>query len=165
MAISSHETPIEGESDEWLTPPDIIADLGPFDLDPCCPVIMPWRTATIMRSKEDVLFEHWPDDAFVWLNPPYSDIARWMNELSIHPGGGIALVFARTETAWFVSTVWKRAMAIAFLHGRVTFHLPDGRPGPGNAGAPSCLVAYGTRGWNRLQRLRRPHTLVHLKGN
>ena len=31
--------------DEWLTPPEIIRALGPFDLDPCAPVNRPWDTA------------------------------------------------------------------------------------------------------------------------
>lgn len=31
--------------DEWLTPPEIIKALGPFDLDPCAPVNRPWETA------------------------------------------------------------------------------------------------------------------------
>ena len=31
--------------DEWLTPPEITTDLGPFDLDPCSPIKRPWPTA------------------------------------------------------------------------------------------------------------------------
>jgi hypothetical protein len=34
-----------GATDDWLTPPDIIAALGPFDLDPCSPETRPWDTA------------------------------------------------------------------------------------------------------------------------
>ncbi|WP_237755001.1 hypothetical protein [Nocardia nova] len=59
-------------------------------------------------------------------------------------GHGTALVFARTETRWFIDAVWERATAVLFLHHRLRFCLPDGSPAPGNAGAPSCLVAYGT---------------------
>lgn len=56
----------------WLTPPEIIDDLGPFDLDPCCPPVMPWRTATRMiHWPEDGLAADW-GDAFVWLNPPFT---------------------------------------------------------------------------------------------
>lgn len=32
--------------DEWLTPPEIIKALGPFDLDPCAPINRPWSTVT-----------------------------------------------------------------------------------------------------------------------
>lgn len=58
-------------------------------------------------------------------------------------GNGIALVFARTETAWFFRTVWERADALLFLRGRIHFYRPDGKRAKTNAGAPSVLVAYG----------------------
>jgi len=37
-------------TDRWLTPPDLLAKLGEFDLDPCCEPWMPWRTAKRMLS-------------------------------------------------------------------------------------------------------------------
>jgi len=82
------------------------------------------------------------------LNPPYSSVGEWMRRLAEHAaagGSGIALVFARTETAWFVESVWKRASGVMFLHGRLFFHRPDGTRGKSNSGGPSCLVAYGDR--------------------
>lgn len=42
--IGSHQS-ARMLNDEWLTPPNIIINLGPFDLDPCAPVIRPWNTA------------------------------------------------------------------------------------------------------------------------
>lgn len=33
--IGSHTLPNNGESDIWLTPPEIVGALGHFDLDPC----------------------------------------------------------------------------------------------------------------------------------
>lgn len=39
-------------TDRWLTPPEIIEALGPFNLDPACEPVMPWRTAGIMVSNE-----------------------------------------------------------------------------------------------------------------
>lgn len=30
---------------EWLTPRNIVDALGPFDLDPCAPIVRPWPTA------------------------------------------------------------------------------------------------------------------------
>jgi hypothetical protein len=78
----------------------------------------------------------------VFLNPPYSDVGRWLGRLSAH-GQGTALIFARTETALFTRYVWQKATAALFLTGRITFCRPSGRPGKGNSGAPSVLVAYG----------------------
>lgn len=34
-SLSGHQRPNAGLSDDWLTPPEIIEALGPFDLDPC----------------------------------------------------------------------------------------------------------------------------------
>lgn len=32
-------------SEEWLTPPQLLRALGPFNLDPCAPVNRPWDMA------------------------------------------------------------------------------------------------------------------------
>lgn len=129
-------------SDVWLTPPHILAALGSFDLDPCAaPQPRPWATAARhICLPDDGLSAEWAGR--VWLNPPYSREARtWIARLATH-GHGTALVFARTETGWFVEHVWRRASGLLFLHGRVRFCRLDGRPAD-NAGAPSVLVAYG----------------------
>jgi hypothetical protein len=40
------ENPVQGNTNDWLTPSGLPPRLGPFDLDPCgCPG-MPWRIAT-----------------------------------------------------------------------------------------------------------------------
>lgn len=41
MSIGSHHSHKSGTV-EWLTPPEIIAALGPFDLDPCAPIEQPY---------------------------------------------------------------------------------------------------------------------------
>lgn len=130
-------------SDTWLTPPDLLAALGEFDLDPCAaPDPTPWRTArTHYTLPLDGLAAPW--FGRVWMNPPYSrEAVKWLNKLADH-GTGTALIFARTETSWFVEAVWKRATAVMFLHGRLHFHHADGTRAKANAGAPSCLIAYG----------------------
>jgi hypothetical protein len=129
-------------SDTWLTPPEIIKALGDFDLDPCCPPVMPWPTAgRMLNIRDNGLATDW--NGRVWLNPPYgAETVKWMRKLAAH-GNGTALIFARTETAMFFETVWRGATAVLFLEGRIHFHLPDGTRAKANAGAPSCLVAYG----------------------
>lgn len=67
----SYNMNIDTGEKTWLTPPHIIEAIGPFDLDPCCPPTMPWRTATRMV--------HWPENGLkvdwtgkrIWCNPPY----------------------------------------------------------------------------------------------
>lgn len=142
--MGSHQSAAAGTA-TWLTPPSILEALGPFDLDPCAaPSPRPWPTA--MRHIElptDGLAADWGTDR-VFCNPPYgSETWGWLAKLAAHPGGGIALIFARTETAGFVREVWGKATGVLFLHGRLHFHHADGTRAAANSGAPSCLVAYG----------------------
>lgn len=139
-----------GQSEVWLTPPYILGALGPFDLDPCAaPGPRPWPTAARhITLPDDGLSTHW--EGRVWLNPPYGPSTRhWVERLADH-GRGTALVFARTDTAWFVDHVWPYASGLLFLRGRLRFYRPDGKLGPENGGAPSVLVAYGPDDADRL---------------
>lgn len=149
MSMGSHQS-TRMISDTWLTPPGIINALGPFDLDPCAaPEPRPWPTAArhLVRA-DDGLTAPW--SGRVWLNPPYSrEATRWLARLADH-GHGTALVFARTETSWFVEHVWKQATLLLFLAGRLHFHRADGTRAPANAGAPSVLAAYGDYDAERL---------------
>jgi hypothetical protein len=137
-------------SDTWLTPPSIIKALGPFDLDPCTPPEMPWPTATKRYTEVDNgLLQEW--FGRVWLNPPYSrEAVKWLQKLSAH-GNGIALTFARTETEMFFREIWEKGDGILFMRGRLHFHRADGSRAAANAGAPSCLIAYGTENAERLE--------------
>lgn len=154
---------------EWYTPPEIFAALGlKFDLDPCAPPLpaASWIPADVrIGLPDDGLAASWscPRDTDgdgdcplcaedggckvkprVWLNPPYgAQCGRWVGRLAAH-GRGIALVFARTDTAW-----WQRAArlasAVCFIEGRVNF-IPGHRDGRRTSAspAPCCLLAYGT---------------------
>lgn len=132
----------EGVTNTWFTPPELIKTLGPFDLDPCTQSFRPFDTAArhICEDKGECgLSTRW--SGRVWLNPPYGRmIARWLSRLADH-GDGIALVFARTETAWAQSLL-SRADGVNFMAGRVAFLRADGKPAT-NAGTGSMLLAFG----------------------
>jgi len=138
MPNLGNETTVSG-TDVWLTPPYILRELGEFDLDPCASLDRPWDTAKHhFTIEDDGLSKEW--FGRVWLNPPYGPpMAQWLDRLSRHPEGGIALIFARTETKAFFDYVWDRADAILFVKGRIKFHLPSmcgkGKP----ATAVACL--------------------------
>lgn len=149
--MSGHQR-TEGKTPVWLTPPEIIQALGPFDTDPCAaPEPRPWPTAARhIVERENGLLARW--EGRVWLNPPYGPpnvILPWMRRLVGH-GEGTALIFARTETALFFETVWGFATAVLFLRGRIHFHRPDGERAAENGGAPSVLIAYGQTDADRL---------------
>ncbi len=143
MGLSSHQC-ARMKNDEWLTPPEIMAKLGAFDLDPCSPINRPWDTARRhFTVTDDGLSKEW--FGRVWMNPPFGrEATRWMKKMADH-GNGIALIPARTETAMFYESVWTRADAVLFLKGRPHFHRVDGSRASFNSGAPICLVAYGQR--------------------
>lgn len=150
-AIGGHQSHC-ADTVDWLTPPDLLEQLGEFDLDPCCPEVMPWPTAgRMMTQVEDGLSKPW--FGRVWLNPPYGRYTeQWMEKLARH-GNGIALIFARTETKIFFPWVWNHAGALLFLKGRVHFHHLDGTRAAMNSGAPSVLIAYGSDNVDALYQL------------
>lgn len=136
----------------WLTPPAIIEALGPFDLDPCAaPEPRPWTTADVHYTQDDDgLLRAW--FGRVWMNPPFgAHTGTWLKRLADH-GNGIALTFARTDTAMFQQQAFQRAHGILFLSGRPHFHLPDGSRAKGNSGGPICLIAYGEYNARRLRK-------------
>ncbi|WP_049424377.1 DNA N-6-adenine-methyltransferase [Stenotrophomonas maltophilia] len=139
----------------WLTPKRIIDALGPFDLDPCTPVEgMPWATAEEMWTPvDDGLETPWPNDKFVWHNPPYGRGQEiWMEKAAEH-GNNITLVFARTDTKWmhrFVFNHWK-CRAVLFTEGRLKFCNSTGIEGQASP-AGSVFIAYGKTAEKRLRK-------------
>jgi hypothetical protein len=144
-SMGSHQSANAG-THTWLTPPDILEALGPFDLDPCaCPEPRPWATATTMWTREDQPLSRAWTGGRVFLNPPFGPketVMAFMRRLIEH-GRGTALLFARTDTELFHETVFGAATSILFLKGRPHFHRQDGSRAAANSGAPVCLVAYG----------------------
>ena len=141
MSLSGHQS-ARMKNDEWLTPPLIVKALGPFDLDPCAPIVRPWDTAAKhFTVTDDGLVQQW--HGRVWCNPPFGrEAVKWLRRMGEHENG-IALIPARTETAMFYETVWGKADAVLFMKGRPHFHYVDGQRAAANSGAPICLVAYG----------------------
>ena len=139
--IGSHQS-ANMMKDEWLTPPEIIKELGNFHLDPCAPIIRPWEMAeNHFTINDNGLKKKW--SGRVWCNPPYGlEASKWLKKMTEH-NNGIALIFARTETVMFFEWVWDRATAVKFIKGRLYFHHLDGTRADANAGAPSVLIAYG----------------------
>ncbi|MBM6499261.1 DNA N-6-adenine-methyltransferase [Flavobacterium macrobrachii] len=134
---------------EWLTPPELVKQLGEFDLDPCCPVDAPFYHATNHYTIiDDGLSKEW--NGRVYLNPPYGrGMELWLEKLKNH-GNGIALIFARTETKCFFEHIWHDADAILFVKGRIKFYHVSGVQG-GTPGAPSVFIAYGKENASALQ--------------
>ena len=111
-------------SDEWVTPPDYFEEwdreFGPFTLD-------------VAATAENALCEQFytiednglsqPWHGTVWCNPPYSQVARWVekaHEAAEHGATVVLLVAARTSTVWWHEHVEPHA-EIRFIKGRLRF--------------------------------------------
>jgi hypothetical protein len=113
-----------------------------FDLDPCQPPEgVAWIPAKHRYTiADDGLTSPW--SGRVWLNPPYGKhTAAWLKKMHQHRNG-VALVFARTDCAWFHESIAK-ADAILFLRGRIKFVDGLGLTGGSGAGCGSMLAAWG----------------------
>ena len=135
--------------DEWYTPRWIIDELGPFDLDPCSPVMKPYEIAPVSYTKEDDGLSHdWVGT--VWMNPPYSRVLlrRFCEKMAAH-GDGIALLVNRQDNLLWQEVIFPSARSMIFMRHRVKFIRPDGTTGSPFFG--SCLVAWGDECDRRLR--------------
>jgi hypothetical protein len=133
---------------EWYTPADIVARvcvaLGQIDLDPCSNTGTPNIPAMKRYTRQDNGLEQgW--EGRVYMNPPYGDeIGVWVAKLAWEFQAGnvteaIALVPARTDTAWFRTL---RKFPKCFIYGRLKFLSPTGTVN--SAPFPSVAVYLGT---------------------
>ena len=144
----------DNASVDWYTPPWVFERMGlVFDLDPCQPVIpIPWIPAKITYCLwDDGLNRPW--FGRVWLNPPYGKhTGAWLQKMHAHRNG-IALVFARTDCAWF-HDFCEHADAILFLKGRIKFVDGLGVTSGGGAGSGSMLIAWGLENIKALAKMQ-----------
>ena len=128
-------------SDEWETPQDLFEELDKefnFDLDVCatsdnhkCPVYF---------TKEDNgLTKNWGGYR-VWLNPPYSEIDKWVEKAFRETRNDntvvVMLIPSRTDTRYFHNYIYQRT-EIRFVKGRL--HFNDSK---GAAPFPSMIVVF-----------------------
>lgn len=158
----SHESSAN-KSVDWYTPKWVFDAIGlNFDLDPCQPVGgVQWIPAAKHYTiEDDGLLSPWTGR--VWLNPPYGKHTKdWLAKMHSHRNG-IALVFARTDCAWFHNYCAK-ADAILFLSGRIRF--VDGLQitSSGGPGSGSMLIAWGSECVAALQRMGERGFFVDLR--
>ena len=135
--------------DDWETPSDLFdachAEFG-FDFDAAA-IERNAKLPRFIGPDDDALKARWSDyGRRAWLNPPYGrKIGAFLDAAVRALDDGVdvvvALVPARTDTAWFQRAL-STAYAVWFLRGRVRFVGAD-------AGAtfPSALIV-----WNRANR-------------
>jgi hypothetical protein len=114
------------DREEWNTPPAIIKVvelvIGIPDLDPCWNPLSPVRAHQVFTKDDDGLVHDW--NGGVYLNPPYGRVAPvWIDKLlseywSERTTEAIALLPARTDTAWFQKLA---GFPVCFVKGRLKF--------------------------------------------
>jgi hypothetical protein len=128
--MAEHE-PCIGASDDWYTPPEMLAAIGlRYALDPCSPGFGHWVPADHIYTKEfDGLSKPWAGTVF--MNPPFGGReghVPWLVKFLDH-GDGVAIVRAYTSSGWFHNHVVPRAESLLFPRGKTKFIRPDGSVG------------------------------------
>ena len=137
-------------TDEWATPDsfmNVVREMWPeFDLDPCA-LPSSAKATTYYTPEDDGLVQPWNGD-LIWMNPPYGrEIPRWVKRAAQAVKGGatvVALLPARTDTAWWHDHVLPFADEIHFVRGRLHFG-GDHERSAHNAPFPSVLVVMRSR--------------------
>ena len=112
-------------SDEWETPQELFDKLDRefhFSLDACASDEN-HKCDNYYTIEDDGLDKIW-DCGAIFCNPPYSQIAKWV-EKCYREGQKdgtvvVMLIPARTDTRWFHKYVYHRS-EIRFLRGRLKF--------------------------------------------
>jgi len=134
-------------NDEWYTPRWIFDAAGlTFDLDVCAPVAPEFRTCPARRYLtilEDGLAEPW--SGLVWMNPPYSNPAPWVDRFAEHPAG-LALLpaanshwrgrYVRAADGIVLMSVNKKERPA----GPSRWHTGFGRPDGSSVSYPHALI-------------------------
>jgi site-specific DNA-methyltransferase (adenine-specific) len=121
-----HRVHFSSKSDEWSTPNwlfDLLDAECAFTRDACAKK----ENAKCQRyfsPEVDGLNQEWPPGEVLWLNPPYSDCARWVEKAYLSALAGatvVCLIPARTDTIYWHRFIAKGAYEIRFLKGRLKF--------------------------------------------
>jgi phage N-6-adenine-methyltransferase len=131
---------MSSNTDKWSTPRwlfDALDRYYQFSLDVCA-IPENAKCKRFFSPQENGLKQKWERNC--WMNPPYGrEIVKWVRkayESSLDGTVVVALLPARTDTAWFWDYVYDKAM-IEFIRGRLRFS--DGK---GAAPFPSMIAVW-----------------------
>ena len=130
------------KNDEWATPQfiyDWLNDIHSFTLDPCASDDN-HKCDKYFTIETDGLKQSWKDEV-VFINPPYSDISKWVeksfDECVTNNAKCVLLIPSRTDTKYWHRFIMPAAHSICFLQGRLKFGNSKN-----SAPFPSCIVYF-----------------------
>lgn len=128
-------------SDEWETPLEVYTKLNErfrFTLDPCS-TKENHLCDKYYTKEENGLFKSWKGET-VFVNPPYSEIKKWVEkcykEYETNGTTVVMLIPSRTDTRYFHNYIYHKA-EIEFIKGRLHFSNSKN-----SAPFPSMIVIY-----------------------
>ena len=128
-------------SDEWTTPQELYKELNKrfkFTLDPCS-TNENHLCDKYFTKEDDGLSKSWKGET-VYVNPPYSNIKKWVEKCYMeHKTNGTSVVMlipSRTDTIYFHNYIYHKA-DIEFIKGRLHFSNSKN-----SAPFPSMIVIY-----------------------
>jgi hypothetical protein len=140
-------------SDDYYTPAWVFERMGiDFDLDVCSPPGgIPWiPAARFFTQEDDGLAQPW--EGRVWMNPPFSLCAPWVDRFVEHRDG-VALV--QVSKSRHSARLWDEADSVTFVGG---FAFNDADGGLGQVYMPCWFAAFGeecVEAISKLGRVRR----------
>lgn len=135
------KTLFSSNSDEWATPQDLFDEMNDefnFDLDVCA-TDENHKCPEYYTKEQDGLSKNWGGRR-VWLNPPYSQIDKWVEKAFRETRNDntlvVMLIPSRTDTRYFHNYIYQRT-EIRFVKGRLKFGDQKG-----SAPFPSMIVVF-----------------------
>jgi len=132
-----------GKRGEWETPPalfKLLDDEFHFTLDVCASPINA-KCPRFFTKERNGLKQSWNGEV-CWLNPPYSEIPKWLEKtwMETREKGTIvvALLPVNTDTRWFKK--YCTSAEIRFLRRRVSFLDVNKKPRKGNPRASMIVI-------------------------
>lgn len=144
MSYTNTTTP-EPERDSWRTPKkvfDWLDRIYRFDYDTACTVDNALKRPVWWRQAEnDALACDWRGMCFV--NPPYSDIAPWVDKSirSADCGATVVMLIPSPNGEAYHAKALRHAKRLILINGRIAFINSDGKPVSGN-NRGSCFYVF-----------------------